>query len=293
MSLLVYALLAGLFYGLYFALVGIGLNLIFGVMRIINLAHGAFLMLGAYGAFYLYTLLGWNPLWAVPIELVVFFLLALPIYYLLVPRLQRSDDPEMLSFILFFGLSQVIEALAVFAFGNDQHSIPDAVFGTRPLHLLGQVFPLSWVVSAGIGLAGIVAIYLYLYRSRIGRATRAIMTDRDEAVVTGISVNRVSVLAFGVGIASAALAGIFSPFMLGAIEPSMGLHITVMAFVIIVIGSLGNPLGTVLGGLIFGEALMLMQTFLTSWAQLFPYVLLIAILLVKPSGLLGRKVRSA
>lgn len=293
MSLLVYAVLAGLFYGLYFALVGVGLNLIFGVMRIINLAHGAFLMLGAYGAFYLYHLLGWNPLWAVPIELVAFFALGVPIYYLLVPRLQKSDDPEMLSFILFFGLSQVIEALAVFAFGNDQRSIPDAVFGTQPLHLAGQVFPLSWLASAGVGLLGIVAIYLYLYRSRIGRATRAIMTERSEAVITGISVHKVSMVAFGIGIATAALAGIFSPFMNGAIQPSMGLDITVMAFVIIVIGSLGNPLGTVLGGLVFGEALMLMQTFLTSWAQLFPYVLLILILLVKPSGLLGRTVRSA
>ncbi len=293
MSLFEYAVLAGLFYGLYFALVGVGLNLIFGVMRIINLAHGDFLMLGAYGAFYIYHLLGWNPLWAIPIELVVFFALGLPLYYLLVPRLQKSGDPEMLSFILFFGLSQVIEALAVFAFGNNQRSIPASVFGGAPIHIAGQIYPLSWIVSAAVGLTGIVLIYLYLYHTRAGRATRAIMTERSEAVVTGISVHRVSAIAFGIGIASAALAGIFSPFMLGAIEPSMGLGITITSFVIIVIGSLGNPLGTVLGGIIYGEALMLMQTFLTSWSQMFPYVLLILILLIKPSGLLGKAVRSA
>lgn len=293
MSLLVYAILAGLLYGLYFALVGVGLNLIFGVMRIINLAHGAILMLGAYGAFYLYHLMGWNPLWALPIELVAFALLALPLYYLLVPRLQRSDDPEMLSFILFFGLSQVIEALAVLAFGNDQRSIPAAVFGRRPVHLLGQVFPMAWVISGLVGLVGIVLVYLYLYRTRIGRATRAIMTERSEAEIAGISVNGVSAAAFAIGIASAAIAGIFSPFMIGAIQPSMGMEITVTSFVIIVIGSLGNPLGTVLGGLLYGLALMLMQTFLTSWAQLFPYALLIAVLLIRPSGLLGRAVRRA
>ncbi len=293
MSLFEYAVLAGLFYGLYFALVGVGLNLIFGVMRIINLAHGDFLMLGAYGAFYIYHLLGWNPLWAIPIELVVFLGLGLPLYYLLVPRLQKSGDPEMLSFILFFGLSQVIEALAVFAFGNDQRSIPTSVFGGAPIHIAGQIYPSSWVVSAAVALIGIVLIYLYLYHTRAGRATRAIMTERSEAVVTGISVHRVSAVAFGIGIASAALAGIFSPFMFGAIEPSMGLGITVTSFVIIVIGSLGNPLGTVLGGILYGEALMLMQTFLTSWSEMFPYVLLILILLVKPSGLLGKAVRSA
>lgn len=293
MSLLEYALLAGIFYGLYFALVGVGLNLIFGVMRIINLAHGDFLILGAYGAFYVFHLLGWNPMWAIPIELLVFFGIGLPMYYLLVPRLQKSGDPEMLSFILFFGLSQVIESLAVFAFGNDQRSIPASVFGGAPVSIGGQVYPMAWVVSAAVGLAGITLIYLYLYHTRLGRATRAIMTERSEALVTGISVHRVSAVAFGIGLATAALAGIFSPFMLGAIAPSLGMGITVTSFVIIVIGSLGNPLGTVLGGLLYGEALMLMQTFLTSWAEMFPYVLLIAILLIKPSGLLGKAVRSA
>ncbi len=293
MNLLEYALLAGLFYGLYFALVGVGLNLIFGVMRIINLAHGDFLMLGAYGAFYLYHLLGWNPLWAIPIELVVFLLIGLPLYYLLVPRLQKSGDPEMLSFILFFGLSQVIEAAAVFVFSNNQRSIPASVFGGAPINIAGQVFPVSWIVSAAVGLAGIGLIYAYLYHSRPGRATRAIMAERSEAAATGISVNRISALAFGIGIAAAALAGIFSPFMIGAIEPSMGIGITVISFAIIVIGSLGNPIGTLLGGLIYGEALMLMQTYLASWSELLPYVLLILILLVRPTGLLERAVRSA
>ncbi len=212
---------------------------------------------------------------------------------LLVPRLQKSGDPEMLSFILFFGVSQVIEAIAVFVFSNNQRSIPASVFGGAPINIAGQVFPISWIVSAAVGLAGIGSIYAYLYHSRPGKATRAIMAERSEAAVTGISVNRISALAFGIGIAAAALAGIFSPFMIGAIEPSMGIGITVISFAIIVIGSLGNPIGTLLGGLIYGEALMLMQTYLASWSELLPYVLLILILLVRPTGLLERAVRSA
>src|SRR5580692_7838143 len=122
--MLVYSLLAGLLFGLYFALIGLGLNLVFGVMRIVNLAHGDFLMLGAFLAFWLFTLFALNPVVTVAIAFVGFMIVGLPLYYLLVPRLLRARDPEMLSFILFFGLSQVIEALAAVAFGTSERSIP-------------------------------------------------------------------------------------------------------------------------------------------------------------------------
>ena len=105
--------------------------------------------------------------------------------------------------------------------------------------------------------------------------------------------HRVSAIAFGIGIALAAIAGVFAPFMLGTITPAMGVETTITSFAVIVIGSLGNPLGTVLGGIIYGVSYMLMQTYLSSWANLLPYLLLIAILLVRPSGLLGRQVRRA
>src|ERR1700686_4433997 len=105
--MLVYALVAGVLFGLYFSLVGIGLNLVFGVMRIVNLAHGDFLMLGAFLAFWLFTLYDLNPVPAVPIAFALFLLAGLPLYFLLVPRLLAAKDPEMLSFILFFGFSQV------------------------------------------------------------------------------------------------------------------------------------------------------------------------------------------
>ena len=108
--MLIYALVAGVLFGLYFSLVGIGLNLVFGVMRIVNLAHGDFLMLGAFVAFGVVTLAGIDPLFAVPLAFVIFLLVGMLLYWVLVPRLQGSVNPEMLSIILFFGLSQVIEA---------------------------------------------------------------------------------------------------------------------------------------------------------------------------------------
>src|SRR3974377_809552 len=122
--MLVYSLLAGLLFGLYFSLIGLGLNLVFGVMRIVNLAHGDFLMLGAFLAFWLFALFTLNPTLTIPIAFVIFTAVGLPLYYLLVPRLLKAKDPEMLSFILFFGLSQVIEAVTTIAFGTSERSIP-------------------------------------------------------------------------------------------------------------------------------------------------------------------------
>ena len=118
-----YSLLAGLLFGLYFSLIGLGLNLVFGVMRIVNLAHGDFLMLGAFLAFWLFTLFALNPVPAIVIAFLVFASVGLPLYYLLVPRLLRAKDPEMLSFILFFGLSQVIEAVTTIAFGTSERGV--------------------------------------------------------------------------------------------------------------------------------------------------------------------------
>jgi branched-chain amino acid transport system permease protein len=304
-----YSLLAGLLFGLYFSLIGLGLNLIFGVMRIVNLAHGDFVMLGAFLAFWLFTLFTINPVAAVPVAFVVLVMVGLPLYYLLVPRLLRARDPEMLSFILFFGLSQVIQAVTTIAFGTSERSIPGDQLGralatvlsvfaghkvaTGPVHILGQTFPASWVVSGIASGGAVLLIYIYLYQTRLGYLTRAVMDNRDEAIATGIDVHRVSALAFGIGLGLAAVAGVFAPFMLGSITPAMGAEITVTAFAVIVIGSLGNPLGTVLGGIVYGISYMLMQSYFSTWANLLPYVLLIAILLVRPSGLLGRQVRRA
>ncbi|HMK69955.1 MAG TPA: branched-chain amino acid ABC transporter permease [Xanthobacteraceae bacterium] len=304
-----YSLLAGLLFGLYFSLIGLGLNLVFGVMRIVNLAHGDFLMLGAFLAFWLFTLFALNPVPAIAIAFLAFAAVGLPLYYLLVPRLLRAKDPEMLSFILFFGLSQVIEAVTTIAFGTSEKSIPGDQLGravaavaglfagheveTGPVELLGQTFPASWLASGVASGGAVLLVYFYLYRTRIGYLTRAVMDNREEAIATGINVHRVSAVAFGIGIGLAAAAGVFAPFMLGSITPAMGAEVTVTAFAVIVIGSLGNPLGTVLGGVVYGISYMFMQSYYSSWANLLPYILLIAILLVRPSGLLGRQVRRA
>ena len=128
------AIIAGVMFGLYFTLVGLGLNLVFGVMRIVNLAHGDFLMLGGYAAWWLLSAFGVHPLLAALIVLLVFVVAGLPLYYLIVPRLQRARDMEMLSLILFFGLSQMIEAVTTIGVGTtgkaQARAIPSTGFRT-------------------------------------------------------------------------------------------------------------------------------------------------------------------
>ena len=292
MELLEYAIIGGILYGIFFSLIGIGLNLIFGVMRIINLAHGQFIVLGGYAAWVVSRHFGFNPLWGVPLTIVAAVIIGYPLYYAVVPRLQRSQDPEMLSFILFFGIGQMLEALTLLGFGADQRSLPSEALGSGNIGVFSQEFPDSWWWAAGFSIAAIVALWLYFTRTKLGYATRAIMANRDEALATGISVNKVSALAFVAGLALAGIAGVFLPYLLSSVSPDQGSELTTTSFAIVIIGSLGNPLGTVIGGLVFGLGTMLMQTYYSSWSNLVPYVLLLVIVLIRPTGLLGKAVRS-
>jgi branched-chain amino acid transport system permease protein len=293
MELIEYAVISGILYGMFFALVGVGLNLIFGVMRVVNLAHGAFLMFGAYSAFWLFKLWGINPLISIPIILIGFFILGVIVYFITVPRLLNTHDPELMSFVLYFGVAELMVALAIIFFGNNQHSLPSSVFGHHPVFILGEAFPKSWVFSAVVGAVAIVAVFVYLQYTRLGYATRAVMSDRHEAASVGVNVGRVSAINFGIGIALAALPGVFSSYIVGSINPNMGVNLTIIAFTVIVIGSLGRPIGSLLGGIIYGLASAFMLTYLPSWSDLLPNLLLIFIMLVKPSGLLGRETRRA
>ena len=290
-SLLSYALIGGILYGIFFALVGVGLNLIFGVMRMINLAHGQFVLLGGYGAFLLVQHLHLNPLFGIPLAVVGAIVVGIPLYAAVVPRLQASRDPEMLSFILFFGIAQMLDAVLTMVFGANQRSLPETALGGGNIGIFGQQFPDSWWVGAAASLLAIGGLYLYFTRTRLGFATRAIMANREEALATGINVERVSAIAFIIGLALAGIAGVFVPYLLGSISPDIGNEITTTSFAVIIIGSLGNPLGTIVGGLVFGIGTMYMQTFFPSWSNLVPYALLVIIVLIRPSGLLGKTVR--
>ncbi len=289
---MIYAIISGLLFGLFFAFVGAGLNLLFGVLKLVNLAHGDLVVVGGYLAYEVSVKLGINPMLAVPLGVIPAFVLGVGLYYGTVPRLSRAEDTETTSLVLFFGVSMIIEALATILFGNNLVSLSPLTFGPA-VQLFGQSLPSYWLVAGGITIPALVIFYLYLYRSQFGTATRAVMVNSDEAATSGINVRRISAIAFGVGAVFAVASGPLALFMLGGISPGTGIDLTLTAFTVIVIGSLGNPVGTVIGGLLYGLVLSFVQTYLSSWAAAVPYVLMLAVLLIKPSGILGKRVRNA
>jgi branched-chain amino acid transport system permease protein len=291
--LLEYAIVAGVLFGIFYAYLAIGLNLIFGALRIVNLAHGDLVMLGSYLAFELYYAWHWSPLLAIVVAIIPAILVGGAVYLGVAPRLARASDPEMMSLVLFFGVSQIIEALATFGFGSNQRSISSSAFGKHPLAFFGQSYPVMWAVVAATSVPVLLILFAYLSRTKLGRATRAVMASPDEAAAVGINVRRISALTFGIGVALAVGAGSLAIFMLGGVTPTEGVSITVVSFAVIVIGGLGNTLGTVVGGLVFGLASQLTLTFEPNWAALVPYVLLLAVVLIRPSGILSRTTRLA
>ena len=290
MKLFEYALISGVLFGLFYGFVGIGLNLLFGVMRLVNLAHGDIVVFGGYLAYSLSSLAHISPLWAIPISVPASFVFGFVLYQVTVPRLKRSADTETASLILFFGLSQALEAVATMVYGSNEVTLPEL---GGPVSIFGQDYSLSVVVAAAISLPALLVLYLYLYRTRLGLGTRAVMSDEQEASASGVRVRLVATSAFMIGIAFAGASGALAAFMLGGIDPTSGSGLTIVAFTVIVVGSLGNPLGTAVGGLLYGLASSLTQAYATEWTGMVPYALLLAVVLLRPSGLFARRARVA
>lgn len=290
MQLFEYAVIGGIMFGLFYGFIGVGLNLLFGVMGLVNLAHGDLVVFGGYLAYSLANDAHINPLWAIPISVPLALVFGFLLYQVTVPRLRRSADTETASLILFFGISQVLQAVATMVYGTNQVTLPSL---GGPVNIFGQRYPASVVISAAISIPALLVLYAYLYRTRLGLSTRAVMANEEEAVASGVRVRLVATTAFMIGIAFAAAAGALAVYLLGGINPSTGSSLTVTAFTIIIIGSLGNPLGTAVGGLLYGLASSLTQAYATQWTGLVPYALLLVVVLLRPSGLFGRRVRTA
>jgi branched-chain amino acid transport system permease protein len=291
--MLAYALIAGVLTGLFYALSSLGLNLAFGVLRVVNIAHGDIVVLGAYLTYELSSRAHLGPLVSMAIAAPAAVAIGAVVYLAIAPSLRRATDPEMLSLILFFGLSQVIEAVQTISFTNNQQTLSGGALFGGSSDLLGQSLPRYYLTGALASLPILLGVFLYLYRSRAGLATRALMSSREDARAVGIDPRRTCALAFGLSLALAAVAGSLAIFLYGGVNPSLGADITTTAFAVIVLGGLGSPLGTVAGGLIYGVAYELAQSYEPNWADLLPYVLLLAVMLLRPSGIAGGRARYA
>jgi len=277
--------ISGLLAGSIYAMVALGLGLIFGVMRVLNVAHGPLMMLGAYTTFWLFQRFGLNPYLSILLSMPLLFLVGLALQRFLVRRV--VDAPELSSLLLTFGVSIALVNVAQLAFTSDLRSV-EYLTGS---FLVGP-FALSKPRLAACAFAIVItmASFVFLRATRLGKAIRAVSQSREVAQVCGIDVQRIHLLAFGLGSALAAAGGSLVAVMV-AIQPEMGQIYTFKSFLVIVLGGAGNYPGALLGGLLLGLVEQLSSLFLTAQVnEAVAYVLLVLVLLIRPTGLLKGRV---
>jgi branched-chain amino acid transport system permease protein len=273
--------ISGLLAGSLYAMVALGLGLIFGVMRVLNIAHGPMLMLGAYTTFWLFHGLGLSPYLSLLVSMPALFVVGVVLQRLLVRRV--VDAPELSSLLLTFGVSIALVNLTQLAFTSDLRSVE---YLTGSFILGPFAFSKSRVIACAFAILITAGAFWFLQKTRLGKAIRAVSQSREVAQVCGIDVQRIHMLAFGVASALAAAGGSLVAVMV-AIQPEMGQMYTFKSFLVIVLGGAGNYPGALLGGLLLGLVEQLSSLFLTTQVnEAVAYVLLVLVLLVRPTGLL-------
>jgi branched-chain amino acid transport system permease protein len=275
-------LISGLLAGSLYAMVALGLGLIFGVMRVLNVAHGPILMLGAYVTYWLFSTVGLNPYLSLLFSMPLLFVLGVLLQRFLIRRV--VDAPELSSLLLTFGISIALVNLAQLAFTSDLRAVE---FLTGSFVLGPFAFSKSRVIACLFAIGITAGAFLFLQRTRLGKAIRAVSQSREVAQVCGINVQGIHTIAFGLASALAAAGGSLVAVMV-AIQPEMGAVYTLKSFLVIVLGGAGNYPGALLGGLLLGLIEQLSSLFLTTQVnEAVAYILLVVVLLVRPTGLLG------
>jgi branched-chain amino acid transport system permease protein len=280
------ACMNGLLTGALYALIGMGLALIFGVMRIVNFAHGAFLMAGMYATYVLFDRFKINPyIGFLPAGLFLFAFGLLVYRALIQPIRNRSDFMQIL---MTTGISLILVDSAQLAFGADYHQTNLALVN-KTLRFGHFGLNAASVLSFLIASVFILGLQQFVVRSRTGQALRAIAQNREVAPLMGINVTRIQGISFAVGVAFAGIAG---GLLLPALYlfPSVGDDYTLKAFVIVVLGGMGSIEGAAMGGLALGMAESLTSLYIgNQWALAVDFMLFLLMLSLKPSGLFGRQ----
>ncbi|HWM76592.1 MAG TPA: branched-chain amino acid ABC transporter permease, partial [Methylomirabilota bacterium] len=270
----------GLLAGALYAMVALGLGLIFGVMRVLNVAHGPLLMLGAYTTFWLFHWFGLNPYLSLLVSMPALFVVGIVLQRLLVRRV--VDAPELSSLLLMFGVGIALVNVTQLAFTSDLRSVEylTGSFVWGPF-----AFSKSRVIACAFAIVITAGAFWFLQKTRLGKALRAVSQSREVAQVCGVNVQRIHMLAFGFASALAATGGSLVAVMV-AIQPEMGQVYTFKSFLVIVLGGAGNYPGALVGGLLLGLVEQLSSLFLTTQVnEAVAYVLLVLVLLVRPTGL--------
>ncbi|HXV99818.1 MAG TPA: branched-chain amino acid ABC transporter permease [Anaerolineae bacterium] len=280
--------IAGLLLGGLYALIAVGLSLQYGVARVLNISHGEFIMLGAVITWTLYTAFSINPLVSLAIVGPVTFLLGFIIHRTLFKRLLvSSPSPRVFegnSMLASFGLLFIIQNIALIIWGPE---IRAYTYLAVPVNLGGALFGANRLVTLGFALIIGLAFYLFIARTRTGKAIRAAAQDPAIAGLMGVHINNVLALCFGLGAAMAGIAGVLISISY-PVNAVMGLEYTVIAIIVVVLGGLGSIPGSFIGGFILGIVGSIVTYIEPGLALAAYYAIFILLLLVRPTGIMGK-----
>jgi len=274
----------GLLLGGIYVLISIGLTLIFGVVRVINFAHGELLMISMYISYFSYAMLNLHPYVSVILSIPIMFLMGMAIDKILIKPLR--DAPSYMQIFITVGLSITLLNLALFLFSGDYKSI-NIPFSKKSLNAGGISISYARLIIFFTSIIVSAALFLFLKKTDIGKQIRAIAQDRMAAQLVGINLNKLFTLSFGIGSALVAIAGaLILPIYY--VFPSVGVYFVLTAFVVVVLGGLGNIFGAILGGFIIGIADALSGYYIDpSLKELVYFIIFLIVLLIRPSGLMG------
>jgi branched-chain amino acid transport system permease protein len=277
-------LLAGLY-----ATMAYGLGIIYGVLRVVNLAHGGVIMMGAYMGWVLHRKLGLDPYLSIPLVVAAAYLLGVLMYRVLVRHLPRGPAGGPASLLLLFGFWLVLRNVAYLLFTGDDQSITTP-WSTQSIMFLGSHLSVSRLAVLAVGAVVPVGLHLLLRRTYLGRAIRAVAQNPDSCTLVGVDVERIYTITFGIGTALAGLAGLLSATLF-AFNPGSGSSELLKSFVVVVLGGMGSILGTGMAALILAVvevfAILVLPSYLTSAVG---FVMLVLVLVFRPAGLFGHRV---
>jgi branched-chain amino acid transport system permease protein len=282
-QILVFGIIMGALYGL----ASVGFTLVFGVMRVLNIAHGAFMMIGGYLSFWAFTLYHIDPLVSLLLIAPSLFLIGLIFYVVQVfPVIKFTDDHDKIhtSLLISFGVSVVLENIALLLWTGDIRSITTSYAGSV-LQIFNIRIPLIGIAGVALALLFVFGLYAFLIKTRLGKSMRATAADWNAASLMGINTNRAYLLSFAIGVALAGIAGTLV-CMIHSIDPNMGLFWTLKGMVIITVAGVGNIRGVLACGLLLG-IVESVSVFIAgaSYREVVGLLILVVVLMVKPRGL--------
>jgi branched-chain amino acid transport system permease protein len=283
---LAYGILVGALYGL----VALGLSLIFGVTKFLNVAHGELLMFGGYVSFWVFSLLHWDAFLTIPIAFISLFLIGALLYKLVFSRTVKLPEETKIknTLLVAFGSSIVLQNIALRLWTADEQGITASYAGDA-LTILGVRLPAVRLISLAVALIFLVALTLFLQKTYTGKAIRATVQNWEAASLMGIDIHKVFLLSFAIGAGLAGAAGSLVAVNY-SIQPAMGLDWTMKALIVMVLGGLGSIPGTFIGGLILGVTESATAFFISSnYREVAGLVLFLLVLIFRPQGLFGAK----